>query len=509
MNMKDTQEKIRINKKTVLIVGAGIAGLAAGIYAQKSGFDVTIYESHSSAGGNCTSWRRKAYLFEGGLHWLTGSGADQPLNKVWREVGALTDETRFRLGDSFIACNWPGQQVSLYRDVAKLKAHLCAVSPEDAPRIKALCRDIIRFSAFHIPVTDIPRLRTTKKSPSIIRDGFKMIPALLRIIPLGALSVTDYAARFKHSAIRLLLTSVVNPNYDAVSLLATLGCFAAGDGGYIEGGSLTLAANMTRCFEELGGIIRYNKKIEKVQVAEGRAEGALVNGEMIPANALIVTSDTLSAIDTLFDPPIREGWARTMRAKTYLPGALIMCSFISIGVEADLSDLPESMTFPLEKPFEHAGRMIRSLAYKLYSGAAGYAPEKCSAITLIISGDTYDYWKQARAQGCYDERKKELFEQILAALEKQLPAIKGRIAVWDVATPLTYERYCGTYHGSWMTITPAGSKRVFYSCKPQHIKNLYFAGQRIMPPGGTPVAVSTGRTAAQYLCRDFGVVFKS
>jgi phytoene dehydrogenase-like protein len=100
-----------------------------------------------------------------------------------------------------------------------------------------------------------------------------------------------------------------------------------------------------------------------------------------------------------------------------------------------------------------------------------------------------------------------LFERVLQALEQQLPAIKGKVAVWDVATPLTYERYCGTYHGSWMTITPAGSKRVFYPCKSKSIRNLYFAGQRITPPGGTPVAVSTGRTAAQYLCRDFKAVF--
>ncbi len=33
--------------KKVIIAGAGIAGLTAGIYALQSGFDVTIYESHT------------------------------------------------------------------------------------------------------------------------------------------------------------------------------------------------------------------------------------------------------------------------------------------------------------------------------------------------------------------------------------------------------------------------------------------------------------------------------
>lgn len=491
-----------------MIVGAGIAGLAAGIYARKSGFNVTIYESHTIPGGNCTSWRRKGYLFEGGLHWLNGSGPDIPLHRVWREVGVLTGETGITKGDPFKICLWQGQQICLYRDITKLEAHLCAVSPEDTPRIRQLCRDIVRFTAFSMPVTDIPGLKVSVKAPSVL-TLVKMLPAVLRILPLSALSVTDYAARFKHPGIRLLLSSVVNPDYEALSLLVTLGCFAAGDGGYVEGGSLALAANMAKRFEELGGIIRCGKKVDRVQVKNGKACGLITGGEEVPADAVIVTADALSAIDTLFDPPIREGWARAMRANTNRSGVLLMCTFISIGVETDLSEFPESMSFPLETPIDHAGLMVTSLSYKTYSSAAGCAPKGCSAITLILPGDTYDYWKQAREQGRYDECKRELFGHVLAALEEQLPTIKGKAAVWDMATPLTYERFCGTWHGSWMTITRPGAKRVFYPSKPRHIKNCYFAGQRIMPPGGTPVAVSTGRMAAQYLCRDFGVVFKS
>ena len=82
-------------------------------------------------------------------------------------------------------------------------------------------------------------------------------------------------------------------------------------------------------------------------------------------------------------------------------------------------------------------------------------------------------------------------------------------AVWDIATPLTYERYCGTYRGSWMTITPPGSGPASYPVKSKNLRNVYFAGQRIMPPGGMPGAVVTGRTAAQYLCKDYNAVFIS
>ena len=61
-----------MKKRSVVVIGAGIAGLSAAVYLQRSGFDVTIYEQHEIPGGLSTSWSRKGYLFEGGMHWLTG-----------------------------------------------------------------------------------------------------------------------------------------------------------------------------------------------------------------------------------------------------------------------------------------------------------------------------------------------------------------------------------------------------------------------------------------------------
>ena len=78
-------------RKKVYVIGAGVSGLSAGIYAARCGFDVTILEQHFTFGGLSTSWSRKGYFFEGGMHWLTGSGEDQPLNKVWKQLGALQE----------------------------------------------------------------------------------------------------------------------------------------------------------------------------------------------------------------------------------------------------------------------------------------------------------------------------------------------------------------------------------------------------------------------------------
>src|SRR5690606_29381266 len=111
-----------------------------------------------------------------------------------------------------------------------------------------------------------------------------------------------------------------------------------------------------------------------------------------------------------------------------------------------------------------------------------------TAVTTALMGDTYDYWKDAKIKGTYEQEKRWLVDKIVDSLAAKLPQIKGKVVVWDVATPLTYERYCGTYKGSWMTVTGKDHKTVIYPSTIETIANLYLAGHRLQPPGGLPVA---------------------
>ncbi len=77
--------------KSIIIIGAGIAGLSAGCYARMNGYDITIFELHSLPGGLCTAWERKGYTFDGCIHYLFGSGPGQPFYQTWVELGAVQD----------------------------------------------------------------------------------------------------------------------------------------------------------------------------------------------------------------------------------------------------------------------------------------------------------------------------------------------------------------------------------------------------------------------------------
>jgi phytoene dehydrogenase-like protein len=60
----------------LIIIGAGIAGLATGCYARMNGYDVEIFEMHTQPGGMCTSWMRKGYTFDYCIHNLSGTAPE-------------------------------------------------------------------------------------------------------------------------------------------------------------------------------------------------------------------------------------------------------------------------------------------------------------------------------------------------------------------------------------------------------------------------------------------------
>lgn len=488
----------------VIIVGAGIAGLAAGVYARQSGFDVTVYEAHAIPGGASTSWKRGGYLFEGGMHWLTGSSPKTPLHKLWLEVGALGDHVKVHCRDPFNTFEVDGQTACLYRDVDRLRAHLTTLSPEDAPTVDRLCRDIRKLQTMQMPISDIKGVKTKAKSGASGLKALSMLPALARIPHYAGQTMDEYVKRFHSRLLRHLFLSIVGEECSATAMVFTLATLTNGDGGYPEGGSLDMARRMADRLLTLGGRIEYKAQVDKVVVKGGAAQGVEIRGESVSADAVIVTQDTLSAVAQLFDEPINEPWLAEMRRET----KPMVCTFLGIGARVDLSGQPENFGFLVQKPFFCGDQEIRVIGFNQYADYPGYAPEGGTALTCGFMGDTYDFWKQCRNSGRYAEEKEKLAMHAIDALIQKYPQFDGKVEVWDVATPLTYERYLQSFHGSWMSVMGKNIRMRAYPLKSESIGRLYFAGQRLMPPGGLPGAAETGRRAVQHLCLDDDRVFQ-
>jgi len=246
--------------KKVIVIGGGIAGLSAGIYAQKCGFNTTILESHYIPGGNCTSWKRGGYLFEGGMHWLTGSGENQPLHKLWRHVGALTDNVKIHYSEPYLEYDHEGTPIRLYRDVNQTEKHLIELSPTDEKEIKKLCNYIRKIKKLSMPVTDLRGVKVTKKNRMPLSFLFSAMSVFRAIGKVSKISQEAYINRFKHEGIKEMLRSNTSVEGGFLPLVFTMGTLAGGDGGFPEGGSLPFAKRMADTFTSLGGEILYKRQ---------------------------------------------------------------------------------------------------------------------------------------------------------------------------------------------------------------------------------------------------------
>jgi len=78
-----------MTEKSIIVIGAGIAGLSTGCYDQMNGYHTHIFEMYVKPGGLFTSWQRQGYTIDGCLQWLVGSGPGLGFYRIWEELGAV------------------------------------------------------------------------------------------------------------------------------------------------------------------------------------------------------------------------------------------------------------------------------------------------------------------------------------------------------------------------------------------------------------------------------------
>jgi phytoene dehydrogenase-like protein len=111
-------------EKSIIIIGAGVAGLVTGIYAQMNGYKTQIFEMGIKPGGLCTAWDRKGYVIDGCLHWLVGTSPKSSYYHLWQEVGVLQGKQVINQEVFMQVEPAEGKAVSFYTDIDRLEQHL-------------------------------------------------------------------------------------------------------------------------------------------------------------------------------------------------------------------------------------------------------------------------------------------------------------------------------------------------------------------------------------------------
>lgn len=479
---------------SIIIIGGGIAGLAAGCYAQMNGYRTKIFEMHGLPGGLCTSWKRGGYTFDGCIHWLVGSSPANSFHRVWQELGALQGCEIVNQEEFFRIEGQDGKTFIMYANADQLESYLKKLAPEDSKVIEGLSEAIRHFSHMEIPLED-----GILKNLGIMG---KMLPLLKYFPKYGKISIQDFAKQFQNPFLRESFASIFNiEDFPMIALLMTLGFKHRNAAGYPIGGSLKFAKLIEQRYLSLGGDIHYKARVAEIITENNKAVGVrLSDGTEHRADIIISAADGHA---TIFD--MLNGQYMNEEIQSNYRDLPIFQPIIqaSLGINRDFSSEPHSLTFPVSQPLLVAGEPRNNISMKHYCYDPTMAPPGKSAIVVTFNSN-YDYWQNLGAgTQAYHAEKERIIAQVVSALEFRFPGTKKQIEVTDVATPLTYERYTGNWQGSmegWLITTSTLRKRISKTLP--GLKNFYMIGQWVQPGGGLPPAAKSGRDIVRTICKN-------
>lgn len=479
--------------KRIAIVGAGIAGLSAGCYAQMNGFETEIFELHNNPGGLCTSWKRKDYTIDGCIHHLPGASSSSKLYTMWKELGAIEDGRI--LFDSILrrTIDSGGNELNLYTDLVRLKEHLMEISPADREAIDQYLKAAQKFTKFEL-------LAMVSGGG---KDKLSMIPHLPGIMKWGPVSIEQFASRFKNSFLQKAFPTA-QYDFQGIPMMIHLS-FLAGCSiksmGWPVGGSLAFSKRIAKRYEELGGKIHYRSRVKSIAVKNDRAVGLTLE-DRTKANADIVVSaaDGYSTIYDMLNGKYKDDFIDEYYANP--PDEQEMNAYVSLGVNLPLNDLPHGVTWLMDEKLELSDRCYQKMDLEVLNSKTEMVPGGKSVVRIPFTA-SYSYWKKLSCdRELYVDKKHEIATKVIERLGVLIPGIKEKIEVVDVSTPITTERFTGNFHGMQVWTPRSKQGRIMSKGLSKTLPGLddfYMVGQWAQGLIGIATAAVQGKKLIQRL----------
>ncbi len=477
----------------IIIIGAGVSGLSAGIYAQLAGYNVTMYERHFKAGGNLTGWDRHGYHIDNCIHWLTGTNPVTDFYRMWETLGALGEGIGVHQHQTlYTYVHKDGRQLSLSKDLDTLQRDMLAISPEDQKEIKGFIRAVRSITYLN----GIGGKDCQRKS-----NAWEKLIAAPDMVKYYKDSIKDLAARFKNLMIGEFFLSFMPGHFSSLALIMVFATFTGKNGGIPHGSSCAMADRMVERFRSLGGVLQLKNGVDRINVKDGRAESVLLDdGTTVSADYVIITADPDVAFGTLLD----RSYMPEKLAEQYEDECMIRFSSHQCAFAFDGDHAPFSGEMIYEIPEQQRELLCGDyVMLREFSHEPGFSPAGKSLLQTMIyclEEDAKKSVELCRDKAAYAQNKQRMADAVQEIICDRMPALKGKITCIDSWTPATYNRFVGARVGSFMSfIMPAGSAPVQLSGDVPGLDNVVLATQWQMAPGGLPIAANAGVDAVKLI----------
>lgn len=487
--------------KSVIIVGAGIGGLATAAKLLSKDYKVTIYEKNSTIGGKLNFIKTDNFKFD-----LTGSILMTP--EIYKEVFSFAGKNYIdyfklkRLDPLYRAFYCDGSHFDLFNNMSKLTKSLERISKHDSIGYYKFLSKV--YEKYIIADTNF-----LKNSFSNTKD-FINLNSLKKILEINTFSTAyDYISKYiNNEKLRNLLafqafyvgiSPFEGPNiYNLIPTISQLyGLW------YIEGGMYSYVKALEKLIVELGGKIITNTTVNEIVIQNRNAIGVKTSLGFQKSDIVICDADFPYAVNTL----IKDRYSKGKYTEKKISNMEYSCStFI--------------MYIGLKKKYPCLN------VHNLYIGENFNKNLECAFIgKLPLNPSMYIYCPSSIDNSMANEHMESLNIMVrvpntlfknIKWNEKTIKLMRNRIfnelskidGLSDIKENILYENYLtpndllikfNSYGGTAFGLSPTLSQTNFFRphVKSPTVNNLYFVGNSVHPGAGISIVLLSSKLAVE------------
>jgi len=408
----------------VIIIGAGMSGLAAGIRLAYYGKKVCILEKHYRVGGLNSFYSRDGHKFDVGLHAMTNyvpeGTKSTPLPKLLRQL-------KLKVAD-FALCQqrmsmvkFPGKTLRFNNDLDFFVQDVVDNFPAQADNFQKLLKTISEYDALAL---DAKPMSAREVVGSIISDPLLIDMIFCPLMYYGNAQEND----MEFGQFVIMFNSIFCEGFARP-----------------QAGVRQIIDVLVKKFHDHGGELRVRCGVQSIQVANGKVESVLLdNGEVLTADKIISSAGYVETMRLLsnYDPA---------RVK-YDVGQLSFVEFIMVldrelaetGYDTTIIFFNNSDKFSYRRPDDLVDVSSGVICCPNNFYFESPLPEAMIRVTNMAN---FDLWNKLEQEE-YKAQKAAWLETSLKEVVKFVPDFRDSIVYTDVFTPKTIHRFTGHLNGA-------------------------------------------------------------
>ncbi len=416
----------------VIIIGGGLGGLTAGAKLAKEGKRVLLLEQHDRPGGCATTFQRRDFTMEVGLHEMDGPHTKDLKVRIFKDLGLIDRINLLDLPEFYRFVNGR-QDVVIPHNPEEAISRLIEKFPSDEQGIKTY---------FHYVTNSRKILAANAGKPEQSLGDFldeHIYNEDLKLILLGNLG---YYHDDPYS---------ISLHY----YLVAQGSYYGGNASYVKGGSQQLSNALMAVIEAHGGTVKLNCLVTEI-IFEGqqpvgvrcKGAGSKENGVFSEyAKEIIVNASVPNLAGQLL--PEDHGNILSEKIKDLKIGASLLTVYF--GFSKSLIEIGNRFysTFIYDPSIKtqrdipgnnHAGFETRSFTFVDYSQVDAALAPPGKSVGAVCCIDYASDW-EALDHKSYLKKKADVAEIFITRCEKLIPGFSDALEFTEVGTPMTIERY--------------------------------------------------------------------